>query len=113
MKVDSLEASEVVKLLNNSFRDVSFGYANQVGQLCEALNVDTVAVINAANEGYLRNPLPLPSPGVGGTCLQQLVPGRQDRERRRIAQSGDASAGIARDTGGRPDTRPRRFGSGC
>jgi UDP-N-acetyl-D-mannosaminuronic acid dehydrogenase len=71
VKVDSLEASEVVKLLNNSFRDVSFGYANQVGQLCEALNVDTVAVINAANEGYLRNPLPLPSPGVGGTCLQK------------------------------------------
>ena len=71
VKVDSLEASEVVKLLNNSFRDVSFGYANQIGQLCEALNVDTVAVINAANEGYLRNPLPLPSPGVGGTCLQK------------------------------------------
>jgi UDP-N-acetyl-D-mannosaminuronic acid dehydrogenase len=71
VKVDSLEASEVVKLLNNSFRDVSFGYANQVGQLCEALNVDTVAIINAANEGYLRNPLPLPSPGVGGTCLQK------------------------------------------
>ena len=71
VKVDSLEASEIVKLLKNSFRDVSFGYANQVGQLCEALNVDTVAVINAANEGYLRNPLPLPSPGVGGTCLQK------------------------------------------
>ena len=33
--------------------------------------MDTVAVINAANEGYLRNPLPLPSPGVGGTCLQK------------------------------------------
>ena len=71
VKVDSLEASEIVKLLNNSFRDVSFGYANQVGQLCEALNVDTVAVINAANEGYLRNLLPLPSPGVGGTCLKK------------------------------------------
>ncbi|MDC0945993.1 nucleotide sugar dehydrogenase [Nitrospinaceae bacterium] len=71
VKVDSLEASEIVKLLNNSFRDVSFGYANQIGQFCEALNVDTVATINAANEGYLRNPLPLPSPGVGGTCLQK------------------------------------------
>ena len=71
VRVDSLEAAEVVKLLNNSFRDVSFGYANQVGQLCEALNVDTVAVVNAANEGYLRNPLPLPSPGVGGSCLQK------------------------------------------
>ena len=71
VKVDSLEAAEVVKLLNNSFRDVSFGYSNQIGRYCEALNVDTVAVINAANEGYLRNPLPLPSPGVGGTCLQK------------------------------------------
>ena len=71
VKVDSLEAAEVVKLLNNSFRDVSFGYSNQIGRFCEALNVDTVAVINAANEGYLRNPLPLPSPGVGGTCLQK------------------------------------------
>lgn len=71
VRVDSLEAAEVVKLLNNSFRDLSFGYANQIGRLCEALNVDTVAVINAANEGYIRNPLPLPSPGVGGTCLQK------------------------------------------
>lgn len=71
VRVDSLEGAEMVKLLNNSFRDLSFGYANQIGQLCEALNLDTVAVINAANEGYLRNLLPLPSPGVGGTCLQK------------------------------------------
>ena len=71
VKVDSLEGAEMVKLLNNTFRDLSFGYANQIGRLCEALNVDTVAIVNAANEGYLRNPLPLPSPGVGGSCLQK------------------------------------------
>ena len=71
VRVESLEAAEMVKLLNNSFRDVSFGFANQISMLCESIGIDTVSVIQAANEGYPRNPIPVPSPGVGGICLKK------------------------------------------
>ncbi|OHA44135.1 MAG: hypothetical protein A3G03_00380 [Candidatus Taylorbacteria bacterium RIFCSPLOWO2_12_FULL_44_15c] len=67
--VQNLEAAEVVKLLNNSFRDVSFAYANEVAQACEKFGVNAFEVIEAANRGYPRNKIPSPSPGVGGLCL--------------------------------------------
>jgi len=71
VRVDSLEAAEMVKLLNNTFRDVSFGFANECAQICNRLNLDAVKVIEAANRGYPRNKIPLPSPGVGGICLKK------------------------------------------
>lgn len=69
--VDSLEAAEMVKLINNTFRDVSFAYANELALICDKLNLDTVRLINAANSGYPRDKVPLPSPGVGGYCLSK------------------------------------------
>lgn len=69
VKVDSLEAAEMAKLINNSFRDYIFGYANQVARIAATYNVNITDVIRAANEGYPRDPVPLPSPGVGGPCL--------------------------------------------
>lgn len=67
--VESLESAEMVKLLNNTFRDVSFAYANEIAQLCEAFSLNTFEVIGAANNGYPRNQIPTPSTGVGGACL--------------------------------------------
>lgn len=67
--MDSLEQAEMVKLINNSFRDLTFAFANNIALLCEKLNLDVVKIIKAANEGYPRNPVALPSPGVGGYCL--------------------------------------------
>lgn len=69
VRVDSLEEAEFVKLINNSFRDISFAFANEVAFMCEAYNLDASRVIKAANSGYPRNPVALPSPGVGGACL--------------------------------------------
>jgi nucleotide sugar dehydrogenase len=69
VQVASLEASELVKLANNTFRDLSFAFANEVAFLADSANVDAFDLIRAANEGYPRNPIPLPSPGVGGYCL--------------------------------------------
>ncbi|MBT5400418.1 nucleotide sugar dehydrogenase [bacterium] len=65
----SLEASELVKLANNTFRDVSFAFANELALLADRYNVDAFDLIHGANEGYPRNKIPLPSPGVGGYCL--------------------------------------------
>lgn len=69
VKVDSLEAAEMAKLINNTFRDYIFAYSNQIAKIAAHFNIDVFAVINAANEGYVRDPVPLPSPGVGGPCL--------------------------------------------
>lgn len=67
--VDNLEEAEAVKLLNNTFRDVSFSFANEVALSLSGHNLNARNVIHAANEGYVRNHIPYPSPGVGGACL--------------------------------------------
>ncbi len=69
--VDSLEAAELVKLANNSFRDLSFAFANGLALLADRYNIDANRLIAAANEGYPRNRVPRPSPGVGGYCLSK------------------------------------------
>ena len=69
VKVSSIEAAEMVKLINNSFRDIVFSYSNYVTKIASQYNLDIVEIIKAANQGYPRDPVPLPSPGVGGPCL--------------------------------------------
>lgn len=71
IRVASLEAAEMVKLANNSFRDLSFAFSNEFTLVCDKLGLDAVSIIEAANEGYPRNRIPLPSPGVGGACLRK------------------------------------------
>lgn len=71
VEVGSLEAAEMVKLMNNTFRDLVFSFANEVALLCDDFNIDAFRLIQAANEGYPRNPIPLPSPGVAGLCLSK------------------------------------------
>jgi nucleotide sugar dehydrogenase len=67
----SLEEAELVKLINNSSRDLAFAFANEIAIVCEQYNQDAFRVIEAANLGYPRNPVSLPSPGVGGSCLKK------------------------------------------
>ncbi len=69
LDVGSLEGAEMVKILNNTFRDVKFAYANEMAQIGKELGLDTVKLIRAANLGYVRDTIPVPSPGVGGACL--------------------------------------------
>lgn len=69
VRMESVEAAELAKLVNNSFRDLVFSFSNQVVQLAAPFGFDVVEAIAAANRGYPRNPVPLPSPGVGGPCL--------------------------------------------
>ena len=68
---ESLEEAEMVKLLNNSFRDLSFAFANEFALMCEAFNLNAARIIQAANKGYPRDRIPSPSPGVGGYCLKK------------------------------------------
>ncbi len=69
--VDSLEEAEMVKLVNNTYRDVVFSFANELSLVCNRLGINTRRVIEAANNGYERSSVPMPSPGVGGVCLEK------------------------------------------
>jgi UDP-N-acetyl-D-mannosaminuronic acid dehydrogenase len=70
IEVSSLEAAEMIKLLNNSYRDMVFAYANEVALLCEKISIDANEVIKAANLGYSRSNIPVPG-FVGGACLEK------------------------------------------
>ena len=67
--LSSLEAAEAVKLVDNTYRDYRFAFANIFAHLCEQLGLNSHEVIKAANFEYPRNSIPVPSPGVGGSCL--------------------------------------------
>jgi UDP-N-acetyl-D-mannosaminuronic acid dehydrogenase len=69
--VGELESAEMLKIMDNTYRDVMFAYANQMALLCEGLGLDLVPLVRAANQGYNRNRIPVPSPGVGGACLSK------------------------------------------
>lgn len=69
--VGSLEAAEMCKLLDNTYRDAIFAYANQMAMLTEKLGLNLKELVTKVNLGYGRNTIPYPSPGVGGPCLSK------------------------------------------
>lgn len=70
VQVSSLESAEVIKLVDNTFRDVQFGFANEVARLCDAVGINAHEVIASGKLGYKRTNVPLPGP-VGGPCLEK------------------------------------------
>jgi len=69
--VSSIETAEMIKLIDNSYRDTHFAYANELALICDALNLNVIECISKANFEYPRNNIPVPSPGVGGPCLSK------------------------------------------
>ncbi len=70
VQVSSLETAEMIKLVDNASRDVQFGFANEVGKLCDALSISAREVVEAGKLGYSRTSLFMPGP-VGGPCLSK------------------------------------------
>lgn len=70
VQVSSLETAEMIKLIDNASRDVQFGFANEVGKLCDALSISAREVVEAGKLGYSRTNLFMPGP-VGGPCLSK------------------------------------------
>lgn len=60
--------AEMIKLAENSFRDVNIAYANELSLLCDQFGLDVWQVINLANRHPRVNIL-RPGPGVGGHCI--------------------------------------------
>ena len=71
IKTESLEACELGKLMTNAFRDVTFGFANEMATIAKNFNLDINRLIENVNSGYARNQIAKPSPGVGGPCLSK------------------------------------------
>lgn len=68
--LSSLEAAELTKLIDNTYRDVTFGFANEVARLCTAAGLSATEIIRAGKLGYPRTNVALPGP-VGGPCLEK------------------------------------------
>jgi len=67
--VSSTQAAEMVKLLENTFRAINIGLANEVALMADRLGLDVWEVIEAAATkpyGFMKF---LPGPGLGGHCI--------------------------------------------
>lgn len=60
--------AELVKLVENTFRDVNIALANELALICEKLGVNVWEVITLANK-HPRVSIHRPGPGVGGHCI--------------------------------------------
>ncbi|RCK79609.1 MAG: UDP-glucose dehydrogenase [Candidatus Ozemobacter sibiricus] len=60
--------AEMVKLVENSFRDVNIAFANELSIICESLGLNVWELISLANRHPRVNIL-RPGPGVGGHCI--------------------------------------------
>ena len=64
----SARAAEMVKLVENSFRDVNIAFANELSLIADRAGIDVWEVIRLANRHPRVNILQ-PGPGVGGHCI--------------------------------------------
>jgi UDP-N-acetyl-D-glucosamine dehydrogenase len=67
--VSSPRAAELVKLLENTFRAINSGLANEMAMMCDRLEIDTWEVIRAAATKPFGFMPFYPGPGLGGHCI--------------------------------------------
>jgi len=67
--VSSPAVAEMEKILENTFRNINIGLANEMAILCKKMNIDVWEVIDAAKtKPYGFMPF-YPGPGLGGHCI--------------------------------------------
>ena len=71
INAETLEAAELSKIIDNSYRDTIFAYSNQMSLLASKFKINYSKLVDKINLGYSRNFVPKPSPGVGGPCLSK------------------------------------------
>jgi UDP-N-acetyl-D-mannosaminuronic acid dehydrogenase len=62
------KTAEMVKLAENTFRDVNIALANELSLICDRFDIDAWEMIDLANR-HPRVSILAPGPGVGGHCI--------------------------------------------
>lgn len=68
VRVSNPKIAEATKLVDNSWRNMRFAFANEIAFLSDANQLNANEILTAANKGYERNGIPMPGP-VSGYCL--------------------------------------------
>ena len=68
MHLTDARTAEMAKLVENSSRDVSIAFANELSMICDRLGINVWELIELANRHPRVNILQ-PGPGVGGHCI--------------------------------------------
>jgi len=68
LDITSTKVAELVKLSENTFRDINIAFANELSIICDDLKIDPLEVINYSNKHPRVNILK-PGCGVGGHCI--------------------------------------------
>jgi UDP-N-acetyl-D-glucosamine dehydrogenase len=69
VQVSSTRVAEMVKLLENTFRMINIGLANEIAMMCTRMGIDTWEVIEAAATKPFGFMPFYPGPGLGGHCI--------------------------------------------
>ena len=67
--VSTTQVAETVKLLENTFRALNIGLANEMAIMCDRLGIDVWEVIEAARTKPFGFMPFYPGPGIGGHCI--------------------------------------------
>jgi len=67
--VSSTQVAEMVKLLENTFRMINIGLANEMAMMCATMGIDVWEVIDAAATKPFGFMPFYPGPGLGGHCI--------------------------------------------
>lgn len=68
LHITDMTSAEVVKTVENAYRDVQIAFANEVGLICEELGLDAFEIRKLVNTCPFRD-MHSPGAGVGGHCL--------------------------------------------
>lgn len=66
--ITNSRTAEMVKLTENSFRDVNIAFANELSMICDKMGIDVWELVRLANL-HPRVSILQPGPGVGGHCI--------------------------------------------
>ena len=70
VQTENSQTAELAKLACNSWRDVTFGFSNEIALIAESIGANALNAIQSANYNYPRASIPMPGP-VGGPCLSK------------------------------------------
>jgi len=69
VKVSSPAVAEMEKILENTYRNINIGLANEMAILCDKMGIDVWEVIDAAKSKPYGFQAFYPGPGLGGHCI--------------------------------------------